>query len=63
MVAASTRVERIVSLVQELTPDERTELADRLDALKAAGDPRSRVTAAIRRVVNDHRDVLAALAK
>jgi hypothetical protein len=63
MAAASTRVQRIVSLVEELTTDERMELADRLDTLESAGDPRSRVAAAIRRVVKDHPEVLAALAK
>jgi hypothetical protein len=63
MAAASTRVQRIVSLVEELTTDERMELADRLDALESAGDARSRVAAAIRRVVKDHPEVLAALAK
>jgi hypothetical protein len=63
MAVASTRVERIVSLVEELTSDERNELADRLGGLESAGDPRSRVAAAIRRVVTDHPQVLAALAK
>jgi hypothetical protein len=63
MAATSTRVQHIVSLVEELTTDERVELADRLDALKSAGDPRTRVAAAIRRVVKDHPEVLAALAK
>jgi hypothetical protein len=61
MAATSTRVEHIVSLVEELTSDERNELADRLGALES--DPRSRVAAAIRRVVTDHPQVLAALAK
>jgi hypothetical protein len=47
--------------VEELTSDELNELADRLGALES--DPRSRVAAAIRRVVTDHPQVLAALAK
>jgi hypothetical protein len=63
MAATSTRVQHIVSLVEELTTDERVELADRLDTLKSVGDPRARVAAAIRRVVKDHPEVLAALAK
>jgi hypothetical protein len=63
MAATSTRVQHIVSLVEELTTDERVELADRLDTLKSVGDARSRVAAAIRRVVKNHPEVLAALAK
>jgi hypothetical protein len=63
MAATSARVERIVALVEELTSDERNELADRLGALESASDPGSRVAAAIRRVVTDHPRVLAALAK
>ena len=63
MAATSTRVERIVSLVEELSSDERIELADRLDALQTSAPARARVSAAIRRVVKDHPRVLAALAK
>jgi hypothetical protein len=63
MTAASPRVERIVSLVEELTTDERVQLAERLNAGKAPDDARSRVAAAIRRVIQDHPDVLSALAK
>jgi len=64
MAASSARVQHIVSLVEELTTDERVELADRLDTLKSsAGDPRTRVAVAIRRVVKDHPEVLAALSK
>jgi hypothetical protein len=63
MAATSPRVERIVSLLEELTTDEREELAERLDAAKTPETARSRVAAAVRRVVKDHREVLSALAK
>ena len=65
MAATSTRVERIVSLVAELTAEERTELAQHIEVLEQAGEPgrRARVADAIRRVVKDHPTVLAALAK
>ena len=65
MAATSTRIERIVSLVAELTAEERTELAQHIEALEQAGEPggRARVADAIRRVVRDHPTVLAALAK
>jgi hypothetical protein len=65
MIATSQRVDRIVSLVAELTPEERVELTDRLDALELATDPgkRARVAEAIRRVVRDHPAVLSALGK
>ena len=65
MAATSTRVERIVSLVAELTTEERAELAQQIDELEQSGQPgkRARVAEAIRRVVNDHPTVLSALAK
>jgi hypothetical protein len=65
MAATSTRVERIVSLVAELTPEERVELAQQVEALEGAADPakRARIAEAIRRVVHDHPTVLSALAK
>jgi hypothetical protein len=69
MQGVSARVERIVTLVSELTPDERVMLAERIEALEGASgrgpDPerRARVANAIRRVVRDHPDVLTALAK
>jgi DNA-binding transcriptional MerR regulator len=65
MAATSTRVERIVSLVAELTTEERAELAQQIEELERSGDPgkRARVAEAIRRVVKDHPTVLAALAK
>ena len=63
MTDRSVRVEAIVALVQELTPEELRELADGLDTLVAASASRSRVAAAIRRVVESHRPILATLAK
>lgn len=63
MAATSPRVERIVSLVEELTTAERAELAERLDAANGNESGRSRIAAAVRRVVKDHPEVLAALAK
>jgi hypothetical protein len=65
MAATSPRVERIVSLVAELTAEERSELAQHVEVLELASDPskRARVAEAIRRVVGDHRSVLEALAK
>jgi hypothetical protein len=65
MVAASSRVERIVSLVAELTPEERAELAQGIEVLEIAADPttRTRVSEAIRRVIRDHRSILEALSK
>lgn len=65
MATTSHRVERIVSLVAELTPEERAELAEHMEVLELAADPgkRARVAEAIRRVVWDHPTVLSALAK
>jgi len=65
MTATSRRVEQIVSLVAELTPEERVELAERLEVLEVVDDPgkRTRVADAIRRVVRDHPAVLSVLAK
>jgi hypothetical protein len=64
MGTATARVQQIVSLVAELTPEERLELADRLETVTLATDPkRARVAEAIRRVVHDHPTILTALAK
>jgi hypothetical protein len=61
MVALTARVEHIVSLVAELTPDERVALAQQIEASEP--NKRARVAEAIGRVVRDHPNILAELAK
>lgn len=61
LMASSARVQQIVSLVAELTDEERLELVGQLES---GGDrKRARVAEAIQRVMVDHRSILAALAK
>jgi hypothetical protein len=62
MTTPSARVDRIVALVHDLSVEELSELAARLEALGSGSDADSRLAAAIRRVVRDHSCVLAKLA-
>jgi len=61
--ASSARVQQIVSLVAELTDEERLELVGQLESVAGGDRKRARVAEAIQRVMVDHPSILAALAK